>query len=41
MLSVLAQIILLPCPVTPVCLFIQFSHFLVDDLVSSYGQQFV
>ena len=36
--SALAQIILLICPI---CLFIQFSFFLVDDLVSNYGQQFV
>ena len=36
--SALAQIILLICPI---CLFIQFSYFLVDDLVSNYGQQSV
>ena len=36
--SALAQIILLICPV---CLFIQFSFFLVDDLVSNNGQQFL
>ena len=38
MCSALAQIILLICPI---CLFIQFSSFLVDDTVSNYGQQFV
>ena len=36
--SALAQIILL---IHPICLFVQFSFFLVDDLVSNYGQQFV
>ena len=35
---VLEHIILLICPI---CLFIHFSYFLVDDLVSSYGQQLV
>ena len=38
MCSALAQIILL---IRPICLFAQFSFFLVDDLVSNYGQQFV
>ena len=38
MFSALAQIILLICPI---CLFVQFSFFLVDDLVSNYGKQFV
>ena len=36
--SALAKIILL---IRPICLFIQFSFFLVDDRVSNYGQQFV
>ena len=38
MRSALEQIILLICFI---CLFIQFSYFLVENLVSSYGQQFV
>ena len=38
MCSALAQIILLICRV---CLFIQYSYFLLDNLVSSYGQQFI
>ena len=38
MSSALAQIILLICPI---CSFIQFFYFLVDYLVSNYGQQFI
>ena len=38
MCSALAHIFLLICPI---CLFIQFSFFLVDNLISNCGQQFI